>query len=197
MRDGSMSRPSFHYPTEYDMQPDKKARRESTENALDIPTAVAIPGTKRKVKISGIKPYTLERLTLLWQERDANIPDNSSDTLKSMCIDPYFAVKQAVLFVLNNYWKIRLFYPIMWRIWGKWRGYTDAQMMPIIIEGKKKIPLTAHWTVMAFTADMRTDWMNLTKKEAEQYQAERLLAANQLLSKSSPNTGRQGGSSSD
>ena len=85
----------------------------------------------------------------------------------------------------------------MWRIWGKWRGYTDAQMMPIIIEGKKKIPLTAHWTVMAFTADMRTDWMNLTKKEAEQYQAERLLAANQLLSKSSPNTGRQGGSSSD
>lgn len=179
------------------MQPDKKARRESTENALDIPTAVAIPGTKRKVNISGIKPYTLERLTLLWQERDANIPDNSSDTLKSMCIDPYFAVKQAVLFVLNSYWKIRLFYPIMWRIWGKWRGYTDAQMMPIIIEGKKKIPLTAHWTVMAFTADMRTDWMNLTKKEAEQYQAERLLAANQLLSKSSPNTGIQGGSSSD
>ena len=179
------------------MQPDKKARRESTENALDIPTAVAIPGTKRKVKISGIKPYTLERLTLLWQERDANIPDNSSDTLKSMCIDPYFAVKQAVLFVLNSYWKIRLFYPIMWRIWGKWRGYTDAQMMPIIIEGKKKIPLTAHWTNMVFSVDMRTDWMNLTKKEAEQYQAERLLAANQLLSKSSPNTGRQGGSSSD
>lgn len=123
------------------MQPDKKARRESTENALDIPTAVAIPGTKRKVKISGIKPYTLERLTLLWQERDANIPDNSSDTLKSMCIDPYFAVKQAVLFVLNSYWKIRLLYPIMWRIWGKWRGYTDAQMMPIIIEGKKKFRL--------------------------------------------------------
>lgn len=179
------------------MQPDKKARRESTENALNIPTTITIPGTRRKVKISGIKPYTIERLTLLWQERDANIPEDSSDTLKSMCVDPYFAVKSAVLFVLNSYWKIVLFYPIVWRIWAKWRGYTDEQMMPIIMEGKKKIPLTAHWTVMAFSVDMRTDWMNLTKKEAEQYQAERLLAVKQLSSRNSQNTEKQEDSSSD
>lgn len=179
------------------MQPDKKARRESTENALNIPTTITIPGTRRKVKLSGVKPYTIERLTLLWQERDANIPEDSSDTLKSMCVDPYFAVKSAVLFVLNSYWKIVLFYPIMWRIWAKWRGYTDEQMMPIIMEGKKKIPLTAHWTVMAFSVDMRTDWMNLTKKEAEQYQAERLLAVKQLSSRNSQNTEKQEDSSSD
>lgn len=123
------------------MQPDKKARRESTENALNIPTTITIPGTRRKVKLSGIKPYTIERLTLLWQERDANIPEDSSDTLKSMCVDPYFAVKLAVLFVLNSYWKIVLFYPIVWRIWAKWRGYTDEQMMPIIMESKKKFRL--------------------------------------------------------
>lgn len=179
------------------MQPDKKARRESTENALNIPTTITIPGTRRKVKLSGVKPYTIERLTLLWQERDANIPEGSSDTLKSMCVDPYFAVKSAVLLVLNSYWKIVLFYPIMWRIWAKWRGYTDEQMMPIIMEGKKKIPLTAHWTVMAFSVDMRTDWMNLTKKEAEQYQAERLLAVKQLSSRNSQNTEKQEDSSSD
>lgn len=179
------------------MQPDKKARRESTENALNIPTTITIPGTRRKVKLSGVKPYTIERLTLLWQERDANIPEDSSDTLKSMCVDPYFAVKSAVLFVLNSYWKIVLFYPIMWRMWAKWRGYTDEQMMPIIMEGKKKIPLTAHWTVMAFSVDMRTDWMNLTKKEAEQYQAERLLAVKQLSSRNSQNTEKQEDSSSD
>nr|DAH79245.1 MAG TPA: hypothetical protein [Caudoviricetes sp.] len=179
------------------MQPDKKARRESTENALNIPTTITIPGTRRKVKLSGVKPYTIERLTLLWQERDANIPEDSSDTLKNMCVDPYFAVKSAVLFVLNSYWKIVLFYPIMWRIWAKWRGYTDEQMMPIIMEGKKKIPLTAHWTVMAFSVDMRTDWMNLTKKEAEQYQAERLLAVKQLSSRNSQNTEKQEDSSSD
>ena len=179
------------------MQPDKKARRESTENALNIPTTITIPGTRRKVKLSGIKPYTIERLTLLWQERDANIPEDSSDTLKSMCVDPYFAVKSAVLFVLNSYWKIVLLYPIVWRIWAKWRGYTDEQMMPIIMESKKKIPLTAHWTVMAFSVDMRTDWMNLTKKEAEQYQAERLLAVKQLSSRNSQNTEKQEDSSSD
>lgn len=173
------------------MQPDKKARQEYADMVFDRPAIVAIPGTKRKVKVAGIKPYTLECLTKLWLERDGSIPDDSADTLKSMCGDPYFVVKQAVLFVLNDYWKIRLFYPVMWRIWAKLRGYTDEQMLPIITEGKKKIPLTAHWTAMAFSVDMRTDWKNLTTKEAEQYQAERLLAARRLSSKNSRSTAGQ------
>lgn len=196
MRGGSVP-PLFQLMTQNMEQPDKTARKEYLADVLDIPTEITIPGTKRKVRLSGLKPYTLERLTLLWQERDANITEQSSDTLKSMCIDPYFSVKQAVLFVLNSYWKIRLLYPVMWRMWAKWRGYTEEQMLPIITEGKKKIPLTAHWTNMVFSVDMRTDWMNLTKKEAEQYQAERLLAVKQLLSKSSPSTEGQDGSSSD
>lgn len=50
---------------------------------------------------------------------------------------------------------------------------------------------------MAFSVDMRTDWMNLTKKEAEQYQAERLLAVKQLSSRNSQNTEKQEDSSSD
>ena len=178
------------------MQPDKTARKEYMDVVMDIPTEVMIPGTKRKVKLRGLKPYTLERLTMLWQERDDSIPEDSSDTLKSMSLDPYFSVKQAVLFVLNEYWRIRLFYPLMWRVWGKWRGYTEEQMSPIIVEAKKKIPLTAYWTNMVFSVDMRTDWMNLTAKEAEQYQAERLSAAKRLSSRNSQNTDGQDGSSS-
>lgn len=158
------------------------------EMVSDIPTKVTIPGTNKTVNLRGVHPYTLERLTHLWLERERAMPDNSSDTLKDLCIDPYFAVREALLFVLNDYWKIRFFYKPMCWWWGKVKGYTDEQMLPIILEGKKKLPLTAHWTVMAYSTDMRSDWMKMTTKEAEQYRAELLSAAKQLSSKSSPAT---------
>lgn len=159
----------------------------------NLPTKVAIIGTKRSVKIRGIQPYTIERVTKLWLERDMAQAEDSSEVLKSICIEPYFAVKEACLFALNGFFKIKFLYPILWRIWAYVYGYTDEQMEPIIAEGKKKLPLTAHWRVMASSVDMRTDWMKMTKEEAEQYRAELLLVAKQLSSQSSPNTeGRNG-----
>ena len=160
----------------------------------DRPTSVHIPGTKRYVTLRGIKPYTLERLTRLWIERDVeSIPEDSASTLKSMCTEPYFAVKEAVILSLNDFWALHLIYPFKWRIWAYFRGYTESQMMPIIVEGKKKLPLTAHWTNMVYSSDMRTDWMRMTKAEAEQFRAELLLASNQPSSKSTPNTDGQSG----
>lgn len=178
-------------------QPDLKARKEYRTIVDDTPSVVRIPGTGRSVKIRGIKPYTLERLTDLWLERDAaSAPSDSAETLRSMCVEPYFSVREACLIVLNSYWRIRLLYPLMWRIWGRWIGYTEEQMSPIIEEGKKKLPLAAHWRNMAFSTDMRTDWMKMTEKEAEQYRAELLSAAKALSSRSGRSTGGQGGSSS-
>ena len=152
----------------------------------DRPTRVHIPGTKKYVALRGIKPYTLERLTRLWIERDAeSIPDDAASTLKSMCKEPYFAVKEAVILSLNNYWGLRFIYPLKWRVWAFLRGYTEGQVMPIIMEGKKKVLLTAHWSNMACSVDMRNDWMKQTKEEAEQYRAELLLVAKQLSLKNS------------
>ena len=178
-------------------QVNKNARIESAEIAFDIPTIVNIPGTKKNVSLRGVKPYTIERLTQLWVERDAASElTSSAETLKSLCIEPYFAVKEALLFVLNSYWKIRLFHPILSWWWGKVKGYTEEQMTPIILEGKKKLPLMAHWTNMAYSVDMRNDWMKMTKTEAEQYRAELLSVASQLSSKNSRATEAQEDSSS-
>ena len=178
-------------------QADLQMRKEYIENALNEPTSVLIPGTKKRVSLRGVKPYTLERITKLWLERDAtSAPEDSASTLKSMCIEPYFAVKEALYFVLNDYWKIRLFHRFLSWWWGKVKGYTDEQMLPIILEGKKKLPLTAHWMIMAYSADMRTDMVKMTKTEAEQYRAELLSVAKQLSSKSSLATGEQNDSSS-
>lgn len=174
-----------------------QARREYHEAVFDTPTFVPILGTRKKVALRGVKPYTIERLTRLWLERDmASTPSDSAETLKSMCIEPYFAVKEALLFVLNDYWKIRLFFPFLSWWWGKVKGYTEEQMMPIIMEGKKKVQLTAHWSNMVSSVDMRNDWMKMTKAEAEQYRAELLSVASQLSSRNSLATETPGGSSS-
>lgn len=168
-------------------QADIKARQGLNEITDNIPAVVCIPGTRKKVKIRGVHPYTLERITRLWMERDSMVaPDNTADTLKSMCSEPYFAVKEALYFVLNDWFLINLFHPLLTFWWGKVKGYTDEQMLPIIKEGKKKLHLTAHWTVMAYSADMRMDMVKMTQAEAEQYRAELLSVANQLSSKSFP-----------
>ena len=167
-------------------QVDKNARKGLDEITFDTPTIVPIPGTKKSVSLRGVKPYTIERLTRLWMEREQmSVPADSADTLKSMSDEPYFAVKEALLFVLNDYWKIRLFFPFLSWWWGKVKGYTEEQMTPIILEGKKKVQLTAHWSNMAFSVDMRNDWKKLTKTEAEQFRAELLSVASQLSSKNS------------
>lgn len=164
------------------------AQKELEEILSNLPDEVLIPNTRKTVKVSGIKPYTLERLTQVWLERDASMPKNGGEVLKSMCIEPYFTIKEACLFVLNGYWKIKFFYPILWRWWAYVREYTESQMMPIIQAGKKKIPLTEHWTNMAYSVDMRMDWKKMTQKEAEQYRAELLSVANALSSRSSQST---------
>lgn len=176
---------------------DIDARRRYAEAVFDVPTEVRIPGTKKTVRLRGVKPYTLERLTQLWLKRDMDaVPEDSASTLKSMCAEPYFTIKVALIFVLNDYWKIRLFYRFMVWWWGKALGYTEEQMSPIIEEGKKKLPLTAHWTNMVYLTDMRTDQIKMTKTEAVQFQAELLSVAKQRSSRSSRVMEGQGDSSS-
>ena len=98
--------------------------------------------------------------------------------------------------VLNGWCKINLFHKFLTFWWGKVKGYTDEQMLPIILEGKKKLPLTAHWMIMAYSSDMRMDAVKMTKTEAEQFRAELISVAKQLSSKNSLATEGQGDSSS-
>lgn len=154
----------------------------------DSVTLVPIHGTSKKVKLHWIKPYTMERLTDVWIERDlaAARIEKGSDVLKDLAIAPYFAFKEAALMILNHDIKIRLFYPLYWR-WLAHR-YDETQIADIVAEGKKKLPLTAHYKTLAYSMDMRTDLMKMTKTEAEQYRAELLLASKRLSSRTSPDT---------
>lgn len=161
------------------------------------PTKVQIPGTRRKIKLREMHPGTIEKITQIWIERDlatASIK-SGAEVLKDLAKEPYFAFKEAAAYYLNNDIKLRLFWPLLWRWWAF--RYTESQMEPIIAEGKKKLPLSAHYAIMVYSTDMRTDWMEMTKKEAEQYQAEQLLEYKRLSSKTSqPTESQEGGSES-
>lgn len=178
-------------------QPDIQSRKHYLDIVEDAVSIVKIPRTRKTVHLHWVKPYTLERLTRIWIERDlASVRINDgSDVLRDMAKEPYFAFKEAALLILNHDIRIRFFYPILWR-WLAFR-YDETQMEPIIVAGKKKLPLMAHYGIMAYSADMRTDLMKMTKKEAEQYQAELLSAMKLLSSKTSRPTETQGGDSSD
>ena len=176
-------------------QPTLEQRKEYLDIVEDSVSVVPIKGTKRRVRIRWIKPYTMERITKVWIERElasAKLQDGA-DVLRDLAKEPYFSFKEAALMVLNNDIKIRLFYGIYWR-WLAFR-YNETQIADIVAEGKKKVPLKARYENLAYSLDMRTDWVKMTKKEAEQYRAELLLAASRLSSRTSQNTdGHAGGS---
>lgn len=157
-------------------QPTLKAREEYSDHETNAASVVVIPGTKRRLRMRELHPGTLKRLTRLWIERDmsAAAVDSGDSVTKDLFKEPYFAFKEAALLYLNHDIKIRFLYPLLWRWWAF--RYTESQMVPIIEAGKKKAPLEAHYVTMAFSTDMRTDWMKMTRKEAEQYQAELLSA---------------------
>lgn len=161
------------------------------------PTKVQIPGTKRTITLRELHPGTIEKITQIWIERDlasASIR-NGAEVMKDLAKEPYFAFKEAAAYYLNHDIKLRLIWPFLWRWWAF--RYTESQMEPIIAEGKKKLPLMSHYAIMAYSMDTRTDWVEMTKKEAEQYQAEQLLAAKRLSSKTSrPTESQDGGSES-
>ena len=167
-------------------QPDLESRAEYVDMRDGAVSIVPIPGTRKKVRLRWLHPGTIERITRIWIERDlaSSRLTKGAEVLKDLAKEPYFAFKEAALMILNNDLKIRFFYPFYWR-WLAFR-YDETQMAVIIREGKKKLPLMAHFEIMAYSTDMRTDLMEMTKKEAEQYHQELLLAAKQLSSKTSP-----------
>lgn len=178
-------------------QPTLEQRKEYLDIVENSVSVVPIKGTKRKVRLRWMKPYTIERITRVWIERDlASVKvEKGSDVLKDLAKEPYFAFKEAALMILNNDIKIRLFYGLYWR-WLAFR-YDETQMLDVIDEGKKKLPLMAHYGIIVYSLDTRTDMMKMTKKEAEQYRAELLSGAKLLSSKISRPTEDQGGGSGD
>jgi len=180
-------------------QPDKYARKVLNDINNNAPTEITIPNTKVKLKLRYLREYTIERLTDVWSEVDTTrTAKDAPETLKYAVKFPLKPYKEAALYYLNSYWKIRLFYHFLVWWWSQVKGYSIDQMNAVIVEGKKKLTeiLRSYYANMVLTLDTREDLMKMTSKEAEQYRAELTSVAEQLSSKNTPNLGVQEDSSS-
>ena len=80
-------------------------------------------------------------------------------------------VKICVVLLLNNIWKIRLFYPLYWR----WLYYVcdldDVEILRVVDVCKKKIPSAASSLLTILATGMTDVMMKMTKSEEKDIQA--------------------------
>ena len=68
---------------------------------------------------------------------------------------------------LNGYWKIKFFYPFLWRWFFYIKQYGDHELMKVIAVGQKKIPVEDYLTATIYLTAMKDTMMTMTKEEAE------------------------------
>lgn len=128
---------------------DEQLLNEVMEDSVD---EVGIKDTKKKYKIGWMKKGTMRKISSVALEK------GEDDTLSA---------KTAALIILNNYWKIKFFYPILWRWFFYVKEYTDDQLSEILAVGKKKVPYIPFLTNTILVTGMRDTIMTMTKEEAE------------------------------
>lgn len=128
---------------------DEQLLNEVMEDSVD---EVSIKGSKKKYRIGWMKKGTMRKISSVALEK------GEDDTLSA---------KTAALIILNNYWKIKFFYPILWRWFFYVKEYTDDQLSEILAVGKKKVPYIPFLTNTILVTGMRDTIMTMTKEEAE------------------------------
>ena len=81
--------------------------------------------------------------------------------------DDEVTARCASLIILNNWWKIRLFHWIHWRI--LWKKYTDHELTSVVALGKKKVEFQRlqYLNITMFLTGMKDTVMTMTRKEAD------------------------------
>lgn len=155
----------------------KRVSKEAQSDLMDIDESkssiVDIPRSKDVFKIGYMKPYTTDRLSreFIKNEVSKELKDGIA-TADFMSTKMKAIHKFSSYIILNSFWKIIFFHPIMWRWLYYVKQYDYSQLLPIVAEGKKKMDSDSYYVSMVLAMTMMTTMKNLTKKEAEQYQAE-------------------------
>ena len=148
-----------------DNQPSLEARQAVMAILNDRPTVVTIPGTRHKVKLGFLRDCTVDKVTELLlerEERDENAED-AEGLMRSNAKHPYLNLKIAVCYALNDYWKLRLFFPLVWRWWAYVWRLNESQVASILAEAQKKTANHCHWYSMnlGFARVIRSDLKTL------------------------------------
>jgi len=129
---------------------------------------VSVLGTKRTYKIRWLKNGQLRKLSrLLLDEGKGSGETTGSEILDSFLSDNKLACKAAAIYILDGYWKIKFWYPLVWRWFYYIKQYDNIQLQPILDEGKKKIPqIQFLYTITSLTGAKDT-LMQMRREEVE------------------------------
>ena len=145
-------------------QPSLEARQAVMAILNDKPTVVTIPGTRHKVKLGFLRDCTVDKVTelLLEREEQEEKAEGAEELMRSNAKHPYLNLKIAVCYVLNDYWKLRLFFPLVWRWWAYVWRLNESQVASVLAEAQKKTANHCHWYSMssqlaqAIRSDLKT-----------------------------------------
>lgn len=79
--------------------------------------------------------------------------------------------------LLNNVWKIRFFYPLLWRWWYYIIDLDEVDILRVMDAGKKKVQQEAFFLNTMLLTAMTDLTMTMTRSEVEHIQAEQAGAA--------------------
>lgn len=145
-------------------QPSLAARQAVMSILNDTPTVVSIPGTRHKVKLGFLRDCTVDKVTRLLLEREEQEEQakEAEDLMRSVAKHPYLNLKIAVCYVLNDYWKLRLWFPLVWRWWAYVWRLDESQVASVLAGAQKKTANLLNWYSMslglgkAIRADLKT-----------------------------------------
>lgn len=143
-------------------------QQELNKVAQGDPVKVEIPGTKKLFNRKKCRTVTVDYLCNETIRLITNVSlDKRTDTRHEM----QQAAKVAALIVLNGFFKIKLLYWFVWRWYFFVRQYKAEQLMPIIEEGKKKLPQIGFLMNTTLIANMRDTIKAMTRAEVGRIQA--------------------------
>ena len=142
-------------------QPTLDIQRELSLLAENTPEEVAIPYTNKKIKIGWMHHKTIRKIT-----------DVLNKKAKSAKDEDVILCKAAALIVLNGYWRIKLFYPVLWRWYAYVKEYQDYQLLPIIEMAKKKAPQIPYFLSMTYLTGLKDSLATMSREEVERMHRE-------------------------
>lgn len=131
--------------------------------SLKADTSTKIPMKYRKkiVGISWIRRGTIRKITAI---QNSEKKGDYEDTVTT---------RIAAAYILNSYWKIRLFHWALWRM--MWDKYSDEELLAICEVCKKKVQVKPYCEIMILQTGLKDTMKMLTRTEIETVLQERQL----------------------
>lgn len=114
----------------------------------------------KKIGLRWTTGETLKKITSVMLDKDG-------DESKVSC-------KCAAAIILRGWFKMKMFYWILWRWFYFVKGYGDHELKPLIELAQKKTPVTQYYEVMTLLTGLKITKEIMTREEVQRIQTERI-----------------------